>query len=362
MGDIQSVCNAVVKIYTSSGSGSGFYFKKKGIIITNHHVVSGNRTVAIETQSKRKYSAKVVFTDPTIDVAFLLTSEPLDLPEIHIQSEQSLQNIERVSVLGFPFGMPFTVTEGIVSSTRQLVEGRNYIQTDAAVNPGNSGGPLVNGKGEVVGITTCKFDQAENVGFAIPVSDLMEDFESFKENKNMSYSVKCPSCNQLLFEKTEYCPNCGHDLDAEALFTEIELTPLAQFIEKAMEKLGIDPVIARSGYDIWEFHQGNAFIRAFVYRQNYFCLTSPLVKLPKIKLEPLYTFILSNKAAPFYFGISEGVVHVSYRVHLSDLQSSFRDTIQKNSEIFARKAEELEEYMIKIFGCEKSEYGLEASK
>jgi serine protease Do len=313
--------------------------------------------VSIETQDQERITAKVVFLNPIVDLAFLMPSKPLEhLPELFIQPSTTLQPMERVAVLGYPFGMPFTITDGVVSSTKQLMNGRHYIQTDAAVNPGNSGGPLVNLRGEVVGVTTAKFTNADNMGFAILADDLLADLEAFSENVDLQFSVKCSSCGSLLFEKVEYCHNCGATIDQDILFDEPKLTPLAIYVEDGLKGLGIDPVIARNGHDYWEFHQGSSLVRIFVYNKNYFYVTSPLVKIPKSNLEPVYRYILTDAAKPFVFGIWQGMIYLSYRLHLSDLQSSFKEDIKKNIANFALKADELDNFLIENFGCEKSEY------
>jgi len=357
MSNIQNITANVVKIGSSSGSGSGFYLKKHGLVVTNNHVVSGHKMVSIETQTQERLTAKVVFLNPIVDLAFLLPSRPLDdMPELFIQPSGALQAMDKVAVLGFPYGMPFTITDGIVSSSKQLMNGRHYIQTDAAVNPGNSGGPLVNLRGEVVGVATAKFTNADNMGFAILADDLLADIESFAENVSLQFSVKCPSCSNLLFEKMEYCQNCGAEIDQTTLFDEPKPTALAVFVEDALRKLNIDPVIARNGHDYWEFHQGSSLVRIFVYNKNYLYITSPLVKIPKNNLEPVYRYILSHPAKPFVFGILQGMIYLSYRVHMSDIQSMFKEDIQYDIAQFAQKADELDNYLIDTFHCERSEY------
>jgi hypothetical protein len=357
MSNIQNITANVVKIGTSSGSGSGFYLKKHGIIVTNNHVVAGHKMVSIETQKQDRFTAKVVFLNPIVDLAFLLPSRPLDdTHELFIQPSSTLQSMDRVAVLGFPYGMPFTITDGIVSSAKQLMNGRHYIQTDAAVNPGNSGGPLVNLRGEIVGVTTAKFTNADNVGFAILADDLLADLESFSENVDLQFSVKCPSCSSLLFEKMEYCNNCGAEIDQNTLFEEPKQTPLALFVEDGLKHLNIDPVIARNGHDYWEFHQGSSLVRIFVYNKNYLYTTSPLVKIPKSNLEPVYRYILSQPIKPFVFGIWQGMIYLSYRVHMSDIHSNLKEDIQRNIAQFAQKADELDNYLIDTFACERSEY------
>lgn len=357
MSSIQSIQNAIVKIGTASGSGSGFYLKEHGIFVTNYHVIRGNRMVSIENQDKDRYVAQVVFVDPIVDLAFLKPLESVEIPDITLQYAIPVKSQDKVAVLGFPYGMPFTVTEGIVSSPQQLVDGRNYIQTDAAVNPGNSGGPMVNANGEVVGVTSCKFQNADNVGFAIPVSELVNDLNVFSKNKDILYAVKCPSCSHLIFEKSDFCPHCGNDINEDLLFDVPPLAPIAQFVEDALEKLEINPVIARNGNDFWQFHQGSAQIRVFIYKQQYLYVTSPLVKVPKDNLEEFYKYLLTHNHKPFSLGIYnyDNVVYLSYRIHLSDIKTSHANEIKDNIANLAKKADELDNFLIEKFGCQPYE-------
>ncbi|MCC6643727.1 trypsin-like peptidase domain-containing protein [Candidatus Peregrinibacteria bacterium] len=354
--DLKALSRAVVKISTAAGSGSGFYLKDRGIIVTNYHVISGFMRVGLETQNKDRFPAKVVFINPTYDLAFLLPEGPLDLPSLTVQSVENIQSMEPVSVLGFPFGMPFTITNGIISSADQLLDGKRYIQTDAAVNPGNSGGPMVNSRGEVIGVTTCKFNNADNVGFAVPANQLLDELNSFAENKEMKYSFKCVSCNHLIFDKIEYCPNCGMEVDVAKYFAEPQVSPIALFVEKAIEGMQVDPVIARSGQDFWEFHKGSALIRIFIMRNYYLCATSPLVKLPKDKIEEFYKYILGQPHAPFYLGINNNLVYLSYRIYLGDMDSVDREQLQRNFSELANKADEIDHLLNEKFGCELSDF------
>lgn len=354
MSPISQMSQAVVKITTSVSSGSGFYLKDKNVVVTNHHVIAGHRVVCVQTQNKKRYPAKVVMVDPQYDIALLLpTMELTDTPVLNTKSAVDLASQDKVAVLGFPFGLPFTVTEGIVSSPKQMMNGLRYIQTDAAVNPGNSGGPLVSTEGKVIGITTAKFENADNVGFALPIDHLSDILEAYKNNDAKTYAVKCPSCSQLLYEPDEYCPNCGNTIDVTALFNEQELNTLGTFVETALTQLGLDPVIARNGYNYWEFYQDSAKIRIFVYDDRYLFATCPLVKLPKQNLAAIYTYLLKNEAKPFYIGIGDSTIYLSYRVHLTDLTSlDHAAAIQKNLTELSKKADVLDNYFVDTFGCE----------
>ncbi|MCX7997774.1 MAG: trypsin-like peptidase domain-containing protein [Leptospiraceae bacterium] len=352
MNELEKIFPAVVKINTSEGTGSGLYYKAQEVIITNHHVVSGFRKVGIETQSHETIPADVIVVNPLIDIAILKPQKVLDMPDVTFQTSKFIKNMDKVSVLGFPYGMPFTVTEGIISSTKQILGGQAYIQTDAAVNPGNSGGPIVNMKGEIIGITTSKFQNADNMGFALPIDRVIEELDALRQNPNFVFAVKCPSCNHPLFEEVEHCPNCGTKLDIHSLFAEAPKTAIAEFVEKVFDDLKLDPVIARKGFDFWEFYQGSALVRYFVYRNNYLFAVSPVAKLPKQNLEALYTYLMSNPVKPFYFGLAENVIYLSYRVHLGDITRPNSMEIQENLKNLALKADELDNFLVENYACE----------
>ena len=302
---LAAISACVVKVITSGGSGSGLYLQSAGIVISNHHVVIGSRTAVIQLQNKKRIPAKIVFADPSSDLAFILPNEALDLPKITLKDEIAVTAGMHTFVLGFPFGRPFTTTKGIISSPDQVLEGKKYIQTDAAVNPGNSGGPMVDEKGNLIGITTCKFQQAENMSFALPVDKVHEALAAFKQNKDLKFCVKCPSCSTLLFEEVQYCNNCGVKIKVHECFAEQPLSTFAQFVEEAIELAKFDPTMTRNGYEYWEFYSEKVLVYISIYEQNYLCVSTPLTKLPTKQMLEFYQYILSNPHPPFYFGISE---------------------------------------------------------
>jgi len=347
--------DSVFKINTSSGTGSGFYLRDKNILVTNFHVVQGYRTVAVEDRAKERYLAKVVFVNPTTDLAFLQPVRNLNIYPRIFDNFAPARERERVYVLGFPFGMPYTETEGIVSSPRQLMGGRYYIQTDAAVNPGNSGGPVVNASGQLVGITTAKFTEAENVGFAIPVNDLQEDLESFNYNREMTYAVKCSSCKNLIFTKTEYCNNCGNSIDS-SVFDEISPNELGKFIEQALGSAEINPVLARSGEDYWNFYHGSTMITIYFHDREYLYALSPINELPTSNLEKLLKYILSAPLPAYKLGIFDNKIYIFYRIHMSDMFSAYADDVGKTLSHFPLKADEMSRFFQEQFNCPMTNY------
>lgn len=352
----QNIYNAVYKVNHAGGSGSCFYLKSLGLFVTNYHVVEGFRRVALQDNDRNAFLASVVLVNPDLDIALLKGDGDFSaLPEIILPERGEVSIGQRVNVGGYPFGMPFTVTEGTVSSPKQLMENHYYIQTDAAVNPGNSGGPMLNDKGELVAITVSKFNDADNMGFGIPVDTLRTFLDTVDGLDTGAFHVQCGSCDELIDHAEEYCPSCGDKLPENA-FKEYSLTDLAVFCEEAIRGMGIDPVLARVGYESWKFHKGSSEIRMFVYQRSYLFCTSPINVLPKKNLEPVLTFLLGGDHGPYKMGIEGNQIYIAYRVHISDVFSQHGEEVKKNLTDLAFKADELDNYLADNFGCELSEY------
>ena len=352
----QNIFKAVYKVNHAGGSGSCFYLKNYDLFVTNYHVVEGFREVALQDNDKNRFYARVVLVNPVRDIALLKADGDFSaLPEIALSALDEVSIGQRINVAGYPFGMPFTVTEGTVSSPRQLMNDSYYIQTDAAVNPGNSGGPMFNDSNELVAITVSKLNNADNMGFGIPVASLRELLEQIADLDTSIFNVQCNSCDEFISEEEEYCPSCGDKLP-ENVFKERTLTDLAVFCEEAIEAMGINPVLARVGYESWVFHKGSSEIRIFVYNRQYLFCTSPLNVLPKKNLEPVLSYLLNADVRPYQFSLDGNQIYISYRVHISDVFSEYGEEVQKNLTNMAFKADELDNYLADTFGCEFSEY------
>jgi serine protease Do len=155
------------------GAGSGFIVSPDGVILTNAHVVRDADEVTVKLQDRREYRAKVLGSDPKTDVA-VLKIDAKNLPVVPLGNTRNLQVGEWVLAIGSPYGLESTVTAGVVSAKGRNIDqnGVQFIQTDVAVNPGNSGGPLFNTRGEVVGINSQIYSQTggyQGLSFAIPI-------------------------------------------------------------------------------------------------------------------------------------------------------------------------------------------------
>jgi serine protease Do len=163
------------------GTGSGFIVDPSGVILTNAHVVKGASDVTVKLTDRREFRAKVLGADPKTDIA-VLKIDAKDLPAVKLGNTKDLEVGEWVLAIGSPFGFENSVTAGVVSAKgRSLPDGSGvgFIQTDVAVNPGNSGGPLFNSRGEVVGINSQIYSRSGGymgVSFSIPI-DLAQRIE-----------------------------------------------------------------------------------------------------------------------------------------------------------------------------------------
>jgi serine protease Do len=176
---VSQIGEAVVQVRTPSGLGSGFIINKDGYLITNFHVIESETQISVEVYHQKngqleRHSYKqvrIVAMNKFADLA-LLKIEDQDAPEfafVPLGDSDALGVGERVFAIGSPLGLERTVTEGIVSTKTRPMQGELYLQTTTQINLGNSGGPLFNLRGEVVGVTNMKIAFGEGLGFAIPV-------------------------------------------------------------------------------------------------------------------------------------------------------------------------------------------------
>ena len=193
----EKTINSVVAISTylnqggyqqAIGTGTGIIMSEDGYIITNAHVIEDGNQIMVTLNDGTEYQAQVVGSDSKVDIA-VIKVEATGLTAGNFGDSDSLVHGEPAIVIGNPLGMDFagTITDGIISSTSREVKIDNYImnllQTNAAVNPGNSGGPLINCRGEIVGVVSAKIsvDDVEGIGFAIPINTALNVANDFIE-------------------------------------------------------------------------------------------------------------------------------------------------------------------------------------
>ena len=174
--------------------GSGFLVTADGYILTNNHMVGDAEDVQVQLDDRRTLKAKVIGADPETDVA-VIKIDATDLPYVELADSDSLEVGEWVIAIGNPFGLSHTVTAGIVSAKGRsrigVADFEDFIQTDAAINFGNSGGPLLNLDGKAVGINTAIIGPGGNVGIglAIPINMAKAIYEQLKRTEKSSAAI-----------------------------------------------------------------------------------------------------------------------------------------------------------------------------
>ncbi len=194
-----------------SGTGTGFVLDREGHILTAFHVVKDMNQIDVVLGSGRRLSARLVGTAPWLDIALLqVEAREAELFPLPLGDSKALQVGQKVIAIGNPLGLHNTITVGVVSALKRTLEDtpieleEALIQTDAAINPGSSGGPLLNSAAEVVGINTAMVQHAQNVGFAIPIHftrraipDLIEMGHPYRPQLGFSGSDITPSIAKL---------------------------------------------------------------------------------------------------------------------------------------------------------------------
>ena len=242
------------------GLGSGFIISSDGVILTNAHVVAEASEITVKLTDRREYEAKVLGVDKRTDIA-VLKIDAKNLPAVKIGHASELKVGEWVAAIGSPFGFENTITSGIVSAKARALPDENYvpfIQTDAAVNPGNSGGPLFNMDGEVVGINSQIFSRTGGfmgLSFAIPIDVAMQVKDDLVNNGKVTrgrIGVQIQDVNQALAN------SFGLPKPQGALISGVEPGSPA---EKAGLKSG-DVVLAVNGKEINQLSELSGAIAA----------------------------------------------------------------------------------------------------
>ncbi|MCB0594687.1 MAG: trypsin-like peptidase domain-containing protein [Lewinellaceae bacterium] len=290
--------NVVIQIATPYSTGTGFYLKEPGLIVTNGHIVTGNREVIVKGEGMEKQLVRVIYSDPKYDLAFLEVTNAPDLPRVDLGVEDKVAEGDPVVAIGHPFGLKFSTTQGIVSNASHVRENDDvrYIQHDAALNPGNSGGPLINKIGHILGVNTFIIKDGDNMGFSLPAHYISETITAF-QNAGNGVRTRCEGCSNIITEKevenNKYCPHCGAKVELPSMAEEYQPVGVAMTVEELLDKAGHDVRLSRRGLNNWEILQGSARIN-ISYHEETGLITGDayLCMLPQENIKPLYEFLL----------------------------------------------------------------------
>ena len=207
----ERVIRTVVGVKSTQGLGSGVLIAPNGVVATNRHVVGADRQVGIRLSDGGAYRGAVIASFTDIDLAFVRTD--LDQNSYgELSRNRKLQVGDAVYAIGHPLGLENTLTQGIISGIERVIEEAIYIQTDASVNPGNSGGPLYNAYGEIVGINTMGLRGSSGLNFAIPSHTVAAKYQELLDKMARgTQGYYCGVCGNSS-SSPEYCDNVARPL------------------------------------------------------------------------------------------------------------------------------------------------------
>ncbi len=178
--------NAPRRQYKEKNLGSGFIISKEGFILTNHHVISEADQITVRLSDHREFIGEIIAKDEARDLALIKIPNNDDFPVVELGNSQQIEVGNWAIAIGNPFGLDRTVTVGIISATGRnhlgLPDQETFLQTDASINFGNSGGPLLNVAGKVIGINTAIVASGQGIGFAIPIDTVKKKLKSWIED------------------------------------------------------------------------------------------------------------------------------------------------------------------------------------
>lgn len=287
---------SVIQIATPYSTGTGFYLSEYDIIVTNEHVIRDNREVIIDGEGLEKQLVEICFIDQKYDLAFLRPPTAHEMASVPLAHEDmDLAEGDEILAVGHPFGLKYTATKGIISNSSHDDMGVIYVQHDAALNPGNSGGPLISSKGEIIGVNTFVVRNGNNIGFSLPIHYLRNAINEFQKGGGVP-GVRCNSCLHMVFENTvegQYCQHCGTRMTMISQIEPYEPTGISRTIEEMLEEMNYDVPISRMGPSNWKIKRGSAIIN-IAYHEKSGLITGDayLGKLPDEKISEIYSYML----------------------------------------------------------------------
>ena len=341
-------------------TGTGFYIHDYNIIVTNEHVIRDNKEVVINGLDIKKQLTRVIYIDHKFDLAILEVPADLSIPKANLGIDFNLVEGDSVLAIGHPFGLEYSATRGIVSSTIHKKDDIHYIQHDAALNPGNSGGPLVNNLGDIIGVNTFIFRDGNNIGFSLPINYLKESIDAFM-SLNVFEAVRCPSCVNIVGQKQmegNYCAFCGTKVLLPSRVEDYEPVGISATLEHMLSELDYDVAISRRGPNHWEVQKGSATINISYYEKNGLIIGDAyLCKIPQEEIKKLYKFLLQQNYSLKGLGFSVKENDIILSLLIYDQYLNTKTALHLFNYLF-EKADELDDILVDRFGAKWRELQL----
>ena len=291
---VRNIKPYIIQIATPYSRGTGFYLPQFELILTNEHIVRDNREVIIDGTGFEKQLTQVIYLDDHNDLAFL-NAPKLSLSPIIISDVILTEGIE-VLAIGHSFGANFCSATGTFAGLIGERGRPEYIYHTASLNPGNSGGPLLNDKGELIGINTFLIDDDQITAFALPVKTLLPVIQSYKELQ--SEAIRCSACGIIVSKKessNQKCPGCYQKIIFASDIDPYEPVGVAKAIEEMLSLAGYQAELSRLGPGNWEIQQGSAQIHISYYDKTGLIIGDAyLCTLPPEHPNALFEFLLKQ--------------------------------------------------------------------
>ncbi len=318
-----AVRKSIVGVRAGTGEGSGWVALTNGLVVTNVHVVGYSLNVRIRDHEEKEVAARVVHVDTKKDIAFLMAEDPHGLAPLPLADSSRLVAGTDVVAIGHPFGLGFTMTRGIVSAPERELKDVLYVQTDAALNPGNSGGPLLDSSGRVVAVNTWIRADGQNLGFAVPVHTFVDDLRRFNvpaETARQQQPVyRCIECGTPYPADEEQCLQCGAPVPFAGrpgvVVYSRGFAQAERVVTGMISRLDYVPNQVRAGKGVWKLPRDSGSVWVHIDDAGeYVRFSSELVRVPVDAAEHFYRFLLSANdvsTGSCKLAVSDGIVSVS---------------------------------------------------
>lgn len=321
MKNLKTFEGIIVQIATPYCTGIGFYIKKYDLIITNEHLVRGNKKVAVFGKLFDHLEAQICYLDSVYNIAFIQMQDAQVMPEIEINWEKTPQKNEKVASIALKNGGSFYTQEGHILEPFNSIEQISYIKHNAALNPSSSGSPLVDINGMVIGINTFIIQHGISVGYTMPTCQIKKLIFDFLEGQGRD-GVRCQQCLHINFENSgivsSNCVNCGTPIAMISQMVDFEPSGICRTVEDMIYKLGFSPVFTRRGLNNWSIRKGSAVLNISYYEKTGLLIGDVYVcVLPNQGLEALYEYLLAqnNNLEAMAFSIKDQDIILSLLIY-----------------------------------------------
>jgi serine protease Do len=352
---IENCRKSIIQIATPYYTGTGFCLDGYNFIITNEHVITGNKKVILKGQNNLPVLSDIIYLDTFYDLAFIKKPAGFENSGLKLcNSDAVLREGMNVVAMGHPFGLPFSVTKGIISNLTGGEKEFSFIQHDAALNPGNSGGPLLDENGFVIGVNSFNILNGQNIGFALPYKNIINIIDEFIKNGQVP-AARCSNCKTLLIESNyederKFCQNCGSAIQFIKNVKSYEPQGVCRVIEKILTDMGIEIQVTRKGPNSWTVIQGSAVIDiSYHEKTGVISAEAILCMVPQKNVEGLYYYILKQNAESggLTFSVKDNMVLISFLVYDQFL---LEDILLKYLKNLFFKTDDTDDTLIKKFG------------